>query len=124
MANILHLADVLLNQPLSKALSDAGHKLLLPGPAGVHTVSSYSAVLVDWDSQYDPATTTAAKRAGIPVVVIANHARKAFLTDQLLAHIYLEKPVDAQEIATAVFDAISRSRVSVMETTQQDLAAD
>ena len=89
MANILHLADVLLNQPLSKALSDAGRKLLLPGPAGVHTVSSYR-LLVDWDSQYDPATTTAAKRAGIPVVVIANHARKAFLIDELLAHIYLE----------------------------------
>jgi ActR/RegA family two-component response regulator len=48
----------------------------------------------------------AAKQEAIPVVVVSSHVSEAFWADKVLADIYLEKPVEVAEIASALLKAI------------------
>jgi hypothetical protein len=108
MANIMYFGSTPLNQSLLGLLHDAGHKLLAFNVYGISRLSDSrcQAVLVDWNSPCDQAMVRAAKREAIPVVVVSRCVSEAFWADKVLADIYLEKPVDAAEIASALLRAI------------------
>ncbi|MGD0973254.1 MAG: hypothetical protein ABR866_04150 [Candidatus Korobacteraceae bacterium] len=108
MANILYFGGSPLNQPLVGLLHDAGHKLFAFNAYGISKLrdSRCQAVLVDWNSPCDQAMVRAAKQEAIPVVVVSSHVSEAFWADKVLADIYLEKPVEVAEIASALLKAI------------------
>jgi DNA-binding response OmpR family regulator len=113
MANILHFADAALQQPLSKLLRDAGHRLIAP-PELVDLLtlhcSRFDAILLDWKSNCDQLILRAANHAGIPVVVISSRVPEAFWADDALADVYLEKPVEAKDIVGALIEVINDDR--------------
>jgi DNA-binding response OmpR family regulator len=108
MANIIYFGGAPLNQPLVRLLRNAGHKLLAFNACGISKLhdSRCQAVLVDWNSPCDQAMVRAAKQEAIPVVVVSSHVSEAFWADKVLADIYLEKPVEVAEIASALLKAI------------------
>jgi hypothetical protein len=108
MANIFYFGDTPLNQPIVALLHNAGHNLHAFGIYSLSTLHDLRchAVLVDWKSPLDQAMVRAAKQEAIPVVVVSRCVSEAFWADRVLADIYLEKPVDAVEIVSALLEAI------------------
>jgi hypothetical protein len=108
MENIMYFGGTPHSQALLGLLHDAGYKLLAFNSYGISTLLDLhcQAVLVDWNSPCDQSSIRAAKREAIPVVVVSRRVSEAFWADKVLADIYLEQPVDAAEIASALLRAI------------------
>ncbi len=59
------------------------------------------AIVISWTSgQTGPAIAQAAKKRGIPVIVVTSRLVRAFRLFGTLADIYLEQPASPEEIAT------------------------
>jgi DNA-binding response OmpR family regulator len=116
MENIMYFGGTPLNQALLGLLHDAGYKLLEFTADGLSRLgdSRFQAVLVDWNSLSDQAVVRAAKREGIPVVVMSHRVSEAFWPDKVIADIYLEKPVDAADIASALLEAIDECQNGII----------
>jgi DNA-binding response OmpR family regulator len=90
-------------------LEQAGHTVTVSTSAGdavnklQHT--AFDAVVTDWrlgDGDGRPVVEAAKKHFAMPVVVVSGYVAEAFQGAQPLADLYLEKPVNPQELVTIV----------------------
>jgi len=81
---------------VSTSASDAVNKL---GHA------DFDAVVTDWrlgDSDGRPVVEAAKRHSSVPVVVVSGYVAEAFQAAEPLADLYLEKPVNPEELVTIV----------------------
>ena len=74
--------------------------------------SSYDAVVTDWrlgDANRRGIVQAAKARSSTPVVVVSGYVAEAFQAAEPLADLYLEKPVNAQELVTIVNELLKTS---------------
>jgi two-component system response regulator HydG len=65
----------------------------------------YDAVVTDWrlgDANGRAVVAAAKSRASVPVVVVSGYVAEAFQAAEPLADLYLEKPVNPEELVTIV----------------------
>ena len=68
-------------------------------------VESYDAVVTDWrlgDANGRGVVQAAKEHANIPVIVVSGYVNDAFQAAEPLADLYLEKPVNPEELVTIV----------------------
>ncbi|HUQ50198.1 MAG TPA: response regulator [Terriglobales bacterium] len=68
-------------------------------------VESYDAVVTDWrlgDANGRAVVQAAKDHANVPVVVVSGYVNDAFQAAEPLADLYLEKPVNPEELVTIV----------------------
>ena len=108
MANILYFGREALEQRASELLQKLGHRLIAAESAAqAADPAQCSAVVLDWHSPEDSFVITAARQAAVPSVVISSSIVEAFRAGEPFADLYLEEPVDPQELATALVELLS-----------------
>jgi DNA-binding response OmpR family regulator len=90
-------------------LEAAGHQVTpaLSAQAAIEKlqVESYDAVVTDWrlgDASGRSVVQAAKDHANVPVVVVSGYVNDAFQAAEPLADLYLEKPVNPEELVTIV----------------------
>jgi DNA-binding response OmpR family regulator len=109
MTDILFRGAPRLKKDACELLKNAGYRFVEANVAGFQeqlTMPSYSAAVVDWNSQNDKAIIRAAKEICVPVIVISNRIVAAFEAGEPHADLYLEKPISAQELATFLIEMV------------------
>lgn len=74
--------------------------------------NSYDAVVTDWrlgDSNGRAIVQAAKMHSAMPVVVVSGYVSEAFQAAEPLADLYLEKPVDPEELVTIVNELLKTS---------------
>jgi DNA-binding NtrC family response regulator len=74
--------------------------------------NNYDAVVTDWrlgDANGHAIVQTAKTRSSMPVVVVSGYVAEAFQAAEPLADLYLEKPVDPEELVTVVNQLLKTS---------------
>jgi len=67
--------------------------------------ADFDAVVTDWrlgDSDGGPVVEAAKRHSSVPVVVVSGYVAEAFQAAEPLADLYLEKPVNPEELVTIV----------------------
>ena len=97
-------------------LENAGHEVVSCGSAeeAIHALegTTFDAVVTDWrlGEERGRAVVEAVKaHSSAPVVVVSGYVSEAFKAAEPLADLYLEKPVDPQELVQVV-NALLRAR--------------
>jgi len=90
-------------------LEQAGHTVTVSTSArdAVNKLrdKDFDAVVTDWrlgDSDGRPVVEAAKKHSSVPVVVVSGYVAEAFQAAEPLADLYLEKPVNPEELVTIV----------------------
>jgi two-component system response regulator HydG len=90
-------------------LEQAGHKVTVSTSArdAVSKLqnTAFDAVVTDWrlgDSDGRPVVAAAKRQSSMPVVVVSGYVAEAFQAPEPLADLYLEKPVNPEELVTIV----------------------
>jgi len=68
-------------------------------------INDYDAVVTDWrlgDGNGRDVVQTAKTRSTMPVVVVSGYVAEAYQSAEPLADLYLEKPVNPEELVTIV----------------------
>jgi len=93
----------------SAILQSAGHTVATATSAkeAIHKLEqdTYDAVVTDWrlgDANGRAIVQAAKARATLPVVVVSGYVAEAFQAAEPLADLYLEKPVNPEELVTIV----------------------
>jgi len=93
----------------SAILQAAGHTVATATSAteAIHKLEqdNYDAVVTDWrlgDANGRAIVQAAKARATLPVVVVSGYVAEAFQAAEPLADLYLEKPVNPEELVTIV----------------------
>lgn len=88
-------------------LESAGHEVTACTSAGEAIeklrYNSYDAVVTDWrlgDANGRAVVQAAKDHSSMPVVVVSGYVAEAFQAAEPLADLYLEKPVDPEELVT------------------------
>lgn len=75
--------------------------------------NSYDAVVTDWrlgDANGRLVVQAAKSHASTPVVVVSGYVSEAFQAAEPLADLYLEKPVNPEELVTIVNELLKKNR--------------
>jgi DNA-binding response OmpR family regulator len=75
-------------------------------------INDYDAVVTDWrlgDGNGRAVVQTAKTRSTIPVVVVSGYVAEAYQSAEPLADLYLEKPVNPEELVTIVNELLKAS---------------
>jgi DNA-binding response OmpR family regulator len=75
-------------------------------------LNSYDAVVTDWrlgDGNGRAVVLAAKSHSTMPVVVVSGHVAEAYQSAEPLADLYLEKPVDPEELVTIVNELLKAS---------------
>lgn len=78
--------------------------------------NSYDAVVTDWrlgDSNGRPVVQAAKSNSIVPVVVVSGYVTEAFQAAEPLADLYLEKPVNPEELVTIINELLKTSTKTV-----------
>src|SRR4029079_3558705 len=76
----------------------------------------YDAVVTDWrlgDSNALTVMQAAKSHSSVPVVVVSGYVAEAFQAAEPLADLYLEKPVNAEELVTIVNELLKTERAGM-----------
>src|SRR5512142_1572176 len=76
------------------------------------TTNDYDAVVTDWrlgDDSGRAVVQAAKSRSTMPVVVVSGYVAEAFQAAEPLADLYLEKPVNPEELVTIVNELLKTS---------------
>lgn len=87
--------------------------------------NSYDAVVTDWrlgDANGRAVVQAAKDHSSMPVVVVSGYVAEAFQAAEPLADLYLEKPVNPEELVTIVNELL-RSGVKSRESGNPDTGA-
>ncbi len=79
------------------------------------TTNDYDAVVTDWrlgDDSGRAVVQAAKSRSTMPVVVVSGYVAEAFVAAEPLADLYLEKPVNPEELVTIVNELLKISERS------------
>ena len=71
--------------------------------------ASYDAVVTDWrlgDANGRAVVEAAKDHTNVPVVVVSGYVNDAFQAAEPLADLYLEKPVNPEELVTIVYELL------------------
>lgn len=117
MATILCVDDDPAAVALKQAiLEQAGHKVTacVSAEQAVHALEeqTFDAVVTDWrlgDGLGRAVVQSAKAHASVPVIVVSGFVSEAFQAAEPLADLYLEKPVNPQELVK-VMDTLLRGR--------------
>lgn len=110
VAKILCVDDELVAVALKqRILEQAGHNVTTCSSAedavALLATESYDAVVTDWKLGEDSGREillAAKARPGVPVIVVSGYCAEAFHAAEPQADIYLEKPVDPNELVAIV----------------------
>lgn len=110
MAKILCVDDDLVAVRLKREiLEKAGHTvttcMTVDGAVGELKQTAYDAVVTDWrlGEESGRAIVEAAKlESSVPVVVVSGYVSEAFQAAKPVADLYLEKPVDPEELVQII----------------------
>lgn len=83
--------------------------------------NSYDAVVTDWrlgDANGRAVVQAAKDHSSMPVVVVSGYVAEAFQAAEPLADLYLEKPVNPEELVTIVNELLKNQEHSEPEHTQ------
>jgi two-component system response regulator HydG len=97
-------------------LEAAGHKVTAAMSAhdAIEKIrnNAYDAVVTDWrlgDANGRAVVQAAKSLSAMPVVVVSGYVAEAFQAAEPLADLYLEKPVDPEELVTIVNELLKTS---------------
>jgi DNA-binding response OmpR family regulator len=97
-------------------LEQAGHDVTCATSArqaiDLLNINDYDAVVTDWrlgDGNGRAVVQTAKTRSTIPVVVVSGYVAEAYQSAEPLADLYLEKPVNPEELVTIVNELLKAS---------------
>jgi len=97
-------------------LKAAGHEAIaaISAREAVEKLSqdSFDAVVTDWrlgDGDGRAIVQAARSHSAMPVVVVSGYVSEAFQAAEPLADLYLEKPVDPEELVTIMNELLKRS---------------
>jgi two-component system, NtrC family, response regulator GlrR len=100
-------------------LEAAGHKVTASTSAhdaiGKLESDTFDAVVTDWrlgDDSGRAVVQAAKSHSSVPVVVVSGYVTEAFQAAEPLADLYLEKPVNPEELVTIVNELLKTSEKS------------
>ena len=99
-----------------RILEAAGH-IVTPATSAKDAIekleqNSYDAVVTDWrlgDANGRAVVQAAKTQSSLPVVVVSGYVAEAFQAAEPLADLYLEKPVNPEELVTIVNELLKTS---------------
>lgn len=101
-------------------LESAGHEVT-PATSALDAIrklehDSYDAVVTDWrlgDASGRDVVQAAKSHSSMPVVVVSGYVAEAFQAAEPLADLYLEKPVNPEELVTIVNELLKSGERAV-----------
>ncbi len=104
-------------------LEAAGHKVT-PSTSAHDAIQkleheSYDAVVTDWrlgDANGRAVVQAAKSHSSMPVVVVSGYVAEAFQAAEPLADLYLEKPVNPEELVTIVNELLKNGDKAATQT--------
>lgn len=123
MAKILCIDDEPHVVTLKCAILEAAGHTVTPSSSAHDAIdklqnNEYDAVVTDWrlgDANGRAIVQAAKSHSSVPVVVVSGYVAEAFQAAEPLADLYLEKPVNPEELVTIVNELLKTSERSAQE---------